>query len=73
MEFTKETKQGKHHVVVTDREFKAEVTIVRLGRALKISYYIDKDIGFTKAMTKVNNVCNFDNEVFAMVGMLDVE
>ncbi len=70
MEFTKETNQGKHHITIISD---CSVNITRLGLSKTIKYFIDIDTPFKKAMTRVNNVCNYDNEVFAYISDLEAQ
>ncbi len=60
MEFTKDTKHGRHHIVILD----CKVCITRLGVTKTIKYAIDNTTTFEKGLSKINNICNFDSEVF---------
>ena len=61
----------KHYIVVQEAPTCLEVNIVRtsVGTPLKIMKEFNKDIPFSECITKIENLCNLDNDIYSMISL----
>ena len=61
----------KHYITIENSTDNITITVIKLrtlgGIPGKVVLELDYDIGFSKAMTKINNIVHLDDEIYNML------